>query len=97
SATRYIYTLFLHDALPILLVCIYFSLVLTAQRIFFFILHTISLAEVKKVGKDNKKGNNFQNNDTPQDAIMNKVNQTFDEMVQDVKNLIDENDRESNK
>ncbi|WHY81414.1 hypothetical protein [Siminovitchia fortis] len=49
------------------------------------------------MGKDNKKGNNFQNNDTPQDAIMNKVNQTFDEMVHDVKNLIDENDRESNK
>ncbi|WP_191991731.1 hypothetical protein [Bacillus aerolatus] len=46
--------------------------------------------------KDNNESINFQNNDTPQDAIMNKVNQTFDEMVQDVKNIINENDQGSN-
>ncbi|GIN21295.1 hypothetical protein [Siminovitchia fordii] len=48
------------------------------------------------MGRDNKESINYQNNDTPQDSIMNKVNQTHDEMVQDVKNLINENDKESN-
>ena len=75
---------------------IYFSLVLTTQGIFFFTLHTISLSEVKKMGRDSKESINYQNNDTSQDSIMNKVNQTLDEMVQDVKNLVNENDKESN-
>ncbi|MFD1706726.1 hypothetical protein ACFSCZ_08150 [Siminovitchia sediminis] len=48
------------------------------------------------MGKDDKKSMNFENSATPQDEIMNKVNQTYDEMVQDVKNLINENDKENN-
>ncbi len=48
------------------------------------------------MGRDSKESINYQNNDTSQDSIMNKVNQTLDEMVQDVKNLVNENDKESN-
>ncbi len=33
---------------------------------------------------------------TEQEQIMNRVNQTFEQMVQDVKNMIDENNQEKN-
>jgi hypothetical protein len=49
---------------------------------------------VKKVGKNNDQNN--QNNETNQDEIMNRVNQTFDKIAQDVKNMIKNNDQENN-
>lgn len=33
---------------------------------------------------------------TEQEQIMNRVNQTFEQMVQDVKNMIDENNQGKN-
>lgn len=33
---------------------------------------------------------------TEQEQIMNRVNQTFQQMVQDVRNMIDENNQEKN-
>ncbi|WP_159433424.1 hypothetical protein [Bacillus tuaregi] len=36
------------------------------------------------------------NQNTPQDSIMNQVNQTFDEMVKDVRNLLTENAQKNN-
>ncbi|WP_157452464.1 hypothetical protein [Bacillus sp. J33] len=36
--------------------------------------------------------NDDQISDTPQDAIMNRVNQTFDQMAEDVRNMIGENE-----
>lgn len=71
---------------------------LNEPKVYFsYALHTIFLLEVSKVGKDvNKNSENSQREAAPQDEMMNKVNQTFDEMVQDVRNLINENDKESN-
>ncbi|HZG71413.1 MAG TPA: hypothetical protein VEY51_07715 [Chondromyces sp.] len=46
--------------------------------------------------KNHNERINVENADTPQDAIMNRVNQTFDQMVEDVKNLINKNTEESN-
>jgi hypothetical protein len=40
------------------------------------------------------KQNNTSN--TEQEQIMNRVNQTFEQMVQDVKNMIDENNQDKN-
>ncbi|CRK83071.1 hypothetical protein [Neobacillus massiliamazoniensis] len=37
-----------------------------------------------------------QNYDLDQDEIMNKVNQTFDKIAQDVKEMIDQNNQQSN-
>ncbi|MCQ6282535.1 hypothetical protein [Bacillus sp. EB600] len=41
---------------------------------------------------------NMKNKDTntDQEAIMNRVNQTFEQIVQDVKNMLDENSQEKN-
>ncbi|MEK4029583.1 hypothetical protein MKZ02_13740 [Pseudobacillus sp. FSL P4-0506] len=49
-----------------------------------------------------KKSNNnenmdFENGNTPQDKIMNRVNQTFDDMVQEVRSMINENNEAVNK
>lgn len=41
--------------------------------------------------KDFNEGIEYQNNGTPQDVVMNRVNQTFDKMTEDVKNMVDEN------
>jgi hypothetical protein len=46
--------------------------------------------EVKKMEKENNSGANNQNKDIKQDEIMNRVNQSFDEMVQDVRKMIKE-------
>jgi hypothetical protein len=46
--------------------------------------------EVKKMEKENNSGANTQNKDIKQDEIMNRVNQSFDEMVQDVRKMIKE-------
>nr|WP_263326707.1 hypothetical protein [Neobacillus sp. Marseille-Q6967] len=35
--------------------------------------------------------NNMQNEETSQEAIMNRVNQTFDKLSQDVKEMINKN------
>ena len=40
------------------------------------------------------KQNNTSN--TEQEQIMNRVNQTFEQMVQDVRNMIDQNNQEKN-
>lgn len=41
------------------------------------------------INQNNKKN-------TEQEQIMNRVNQTFEQMVQDVRNMIDENNQEKN-
>jgi hypothetical protein len=46
--------------------------------------------EVKKMEKENNPETNHQNKDIDQDEIMNRVNQSFDEMVQDVRKMIKE-------
>lgn len=45
--------------------------------------------------KDHSIINDNQNNDYNPDAVMNRVNQTFEQMVQDVRNMIDENNQQS--
>lgn len=45
--------------------------------------------------KDNYESNQFQNDDTTEDPIMNKVNQTFEKIEQEVKELINMNEEES--
>jgi hypothetical protein len=40
--------------------------------------------------KENNPESNLQNKDIHQDEIMNRVNQSFDEMVQDVRKMIKE-------
>lgn len=52
--------------------------------------------EVKKVEKNNNESTNFQSDDAPQDTIMIRVNQTFDQMEQEVKDLINKNTQEVN-
>ncbi|WP_176713701.1 hypothetical protein [Pseudobacillus wudalianchiensis] len=49
-----------------------------------------------------KKGNNNEssnvgNGNTSQDEIMNRVNQTFDEMVQEVRSMINDNNEAVNR
>jgi hypothetical protein len=39
---------------------------------------------------------NYDNNEINQEEIMNRVNQTFDKIAQDVKNMINNNDKENN-
>jgi hypothetical protein len=46
---------------------------------------------VKKVVKENDL-----NNEVSQEEIMNRVNQTFDKIAQDVKDMINQNDKETN-
>lgn len=43
--------------------------------------------------KDITQNSKNQNNSIDQDAIMNSVNQTFDKIAQDVRNMIDENEQ----
>lgn len=38
----------------------------------------------------------FQNKDASQDSIMNRVNQSFDQIEQEVKDLLDKNKQEMN-
>jgi hypothetical protein len=45
--------------------------------------------------KDNDESINYQNVNSPQDETMNRVNQTYDKIKQEVKNLIDENNKAS--
>lgn len=52
------------------------------------------LQEVIKV-KDNNESIDYQNVNSPQDETMNRVNQTFDKIKQEVKNMIDENNKAS--
>jgi hypothetical protein len=52
---------------------------------------------VNNLEKDFNEGIEYQNSGTPQDAVMNRVNQTFDKMTEDVKNMVDENERKNNK
>lgn len=47
--------------------------------------------EVNKMEKDNKQ--NIEHNN---EEIMNRVNQTFDKISQDVKNMINNNDSSDN-
>ena len=51
------------------------------------------LLEVKKVKKDPE--NSFQHNDNTQDEIMNRVNQAFDRIAEEAKNLVNENKEKS--
>ncbi|MGJ7913286.1 hypothetical protein [Neobacillus sp. LXY-1] len=37
----------------------------------------------------------FKNNEMEQEEIMNRVNQTYDKMVQDVKGMLEENNKEN--
>lgn len=46
---------------------------------------------MKKVVKENDL-----NNEVSQEEIMNRVNQTFDKIAQDVKDMINQNDKETN-
>jgi hypothetical protein len=46
--------------------------------------------------KTNNQNGNDPNNDIDQDAIMNRVNQTFDKISQDVKNMINNNNQLNN-
>ncbi|MGZ4161147.1 MAG: hypothetical protein ACXVNF_10195 [Neobacillus sp.] len=39
---------------------------------------------------------NDLNNEVSQEEIMNRVNQTFDKIAQDVKDMINQNDKETN-
>lgn len=41
--------------------------------------------------KDIDQSISFKNKDTSQDTIMNRVNQTFDQIEQEVKDLLDKN------
>jgi hypothetical protein len=43
--------------------------------------------------KENNKSIDYQNAHTNQDEIMNRVNQTYDKLKQEVKNMIDENNQ----
>jgi adenylosuccinate lyase len=43
--------------------------------------------------KDISQNSKNQNNSIDQDAILNRVNQTFDKIAQDVRNMIDENEQ----
>ncbi|MBT2690377.1 hypothetical protein J7I93_19680 [Bacillus sp. ISL-47] len=43
-----------------------------------------------------KNRNEFQNSDTHQEVLMNRVNQTFDKMTEDVKNMVGENEKRKN-
>lgn len=45
--------------------------------------------------KENKQMNNPENQQSNDDAIMNRVNQTFDKIAQDVKDMINENNQMS--
>jgi hypothetical protein len=45
--------------------------------------------------KDNNENINYQNVHSPQDETMNQVNKTYNKMKQEVKNLIDENNKAS--
>jgi|GraSoiStandDraft_13_1057314.scaffolds.fasta_scaffold801826_1 hypothetical protein len=45
--------------------------------------------------KDNNESINYQNVNSPQDEIMNRVNQTYNKMKQEVKSMIDENNKAS--
>ena len=53
------------------------------------------MKELKK--SNNNESINLENGNTPQEKIMNKVNQTFDEMVQEVRDMINENNESVNK
>lgn len=44
----------------------------------------------------NNQQNHNQNNELDQDAIMIRVNETFDKYVQDVKTMIDKNTQQMN-
>jgi hypothetical protein len=60
-------------------------------------LHTILIeTEVKNMEKTYNQNGNDPNNDIDQDAIMNRVNQTFDKISQDVKNMINNNNQLNN-
>jgi hypothetical protein len=48
-----------------------------------------------KMEKDNQQVNNTENPQNSDDAIMNRVNQTFDKITQDVKDMINENNQMS--
>jgi actin-like ATPase involved in cell morphogenesis len=50
----------------------------------------MEVKEMESMDNQNKPIN------TEQEQIMNRVNQTFEQMVQDVKNMIDENNQEKN-
>jgi hypothetical protein len=41
--------------------------------------------------KENNQNLNYNENETVQDEIMNRVNQTFDKISEDVKSMISEN------
>lgn len=43
--------------------------------------------------KDDQKSLSYQNNQTTNEETMNQVNQTFDQMKQEVKDLLDENNK----
>ncbi|MCM3764737.1 MULTISPECIES: hypothetical protein [Bacillaceae] len=45
--------------------------------------------------KENQQMTNTNNQQTDNDAIMNRVNQTFDKIAQDVKDMINENNQMS--
>jgi hypothetical protein len=59
--------------------------------VIFLLLNEHSIVEVRKM--ENMEN---QNNNTGQDQIMNRVNQTFEQIVQDVKSMIDKNNKEKN-
>jgi actin-like ATPase involved in cell morphogenesis len=48
--------------------------------------------EVKKLENITNQNNTV---DTNQEKVMNRVNQTFEQMVQDVRNMINENNQEN--
>lgn len=45
--------------------------------------------------KEDQQMTNTNNQQTDNDAIMNRVNQTFDKIAQDVKDMINENNQMS--
>lgn len=61
-------------------------------RIFFNKVHTLNLVEVNRVKKESS---DKLSQNSPKDSIMDSVNQTFDEMVQDVRNLLNENSQKN--
>jgi len=61
-------------------------------RIFINKVHTLNLVEVNRVKKESS---DKLSQNSPKDSIMDSVNQTFDEMVQDVRNLLNENSQKN--
>lgn len=46
--------------------------------------------------KNNELNRTILNSEMDQEAVMDRVNQTFDKIVQDVRNMIDENNQLNN-